>query len=197
MPPFHLVKMFLETLLNTLTIPIGIFKKFKIGFHAGIVSNTFWAEIWKTKLTVDDATAVRPSRPSRTRGHLLPLRYRALTGTARTPAGGRWKSFHHCLPVNRPRRTLADCCRCHRACQSACRGTATPPSHPLDQTSATEPPLMGSFPATALARARSPALSRTYKRTPSTLQRSTPSPLPVPTLLSSSLPRNCPKLYKP
>jgi hypothetical protein len=189
--------MFLETLLNTLTTPIGIFQKFKIGFHAGIVSNTFWAEIRKTKLTVDDATAVRPSRPSHTRGHLLPLRCRALTGTARTPAGGRWKSFHHCLLVNRPRRTLADHCRCHRACQSACGGTTTLPSHPLNQTSVTELPLTGSFPAIARARACSPALSRAYKRTPSTLQRSTPSPLPIPTLLSSSLPRNRLKLCKP
>jgi hypothetical protein len=37
-----------------------------------------------------------------------------------------------------------------------------------------------------------PAPSRAYKNPPSTPRRSTPSPLPIPTLLSSSLPQNRP-----
>jgi hypothetical protein len=37
-----------------------------------------------------------------------------------------------------------------------------------------------------------PVLSRAYKNPPSTPRRSPPSPLPIPTLLSSSLPRNRP-----
>jgi hypothetical protein len=37
-----------------------------------------------------------------------------------------------------------------------------------------------------------PALSRAYKNPPSMPRSSTPSPLPIPTLLSSSLPRNSP-----
>jgi hypothetical protein len=75
-----------------MTTHSGSFQKFEFEIYAGISSNTLWSSFWKTKLTVDDTSAMRPSQLSSTRQHPLSPRCPPLTGLAQTPAGGRWKS---------------------------------------------------------------------------------------------------------
>jgi hypothetical protein len=65
---------------------------------------------------------------------------------------------------------------------------STPPRPPRPALLAHAARHRPSMPLETLA----PALSRAYKNRPSTPRRSTPSPLPIPTLLSSSLPRSHP-----
>jgi hypothetical protein len=103
----------LESLWNILTTHSGRFQKFEFEILLGISSNTCEAVFRKTKPTVADAVPVRPETRSRTRRRPLALCCRSLTGSSQTPASGRWKSFHRCLPVVRPVRTRGDRCRGH------------------------------------------------------------------------------------
>jgi hypothetical protein len=76
--------------------------------------------------------------------------------------------------------------------QRACVSTTVPACMPHASTAPAGAAVPGIFPPLPRARDRVPALSRAYKRTQSTPRSSTPSPLPIPSLLSSSPPRNHP-----
>jgi hypothetical protein len=187
----------LESLWDILTTHGGSFQKFEFEFRSGISSNTCEQDFRKITCTVADAVPIRPKTRSRTRRRPLALRCRSLTGSSRTPASGRWKSLHCCLPVIRPVSTRADHCRGHERCQPASRGAASPTTRPRDPTASPEPPRPENFPARPPLETLAPALPRPYKKAPSTPQNTTPPQLPIPTFLSSSLPRKHPKLWKP
>jgi hypothetical protein len=147
----------------------------------------------KTTFTVADILLVRPSQPSRTRRRPLPLRCRSPVGEARTPASGERSSSLFFLPVNRSVSMRADRCRGHEPAVARAEEPQYPAraTHAPDVTAraaATGKVSRHSTPSETLA----PALSRPYKKAPSTPQNTTPPQLPIPTLLSSSSPRKHP-----
>jgi hypothetical protein len=149
-----------------LTTPIGIFPKFEIQVHAGISSNTLSAIFQETLATVADATAVRPRRPSCTRGHPLAPRCRSPSAPARTPAReGEKVSF---LPLS-PGSTVTeptDRCRRHHAVPGRVREHRSPFPYAHALATLAEAAAHGKFPAgpPPLDASRSP--SPAYKRPP-------------------------------
>jgi hypothetical protein len=124
-PPLSLIKIFLESLLNILTAPIGIFQKFEIRILAGIVSNTLWAEFSKVRNTVADGFSYALGTvavPADTLSH--PAVDRPLPQPGPWPGGGGKASS---LP---PRSTVASTIlavsEVIKPCQSACVSTAVP-----------------------------------------------------------------------
>jgi hypothetical protein len=168
------------------------FQKFEFKFLAGISSNTCQAKIQKIGGTVgitvlsrskpvamlEDVSAVEPSSlcpdPSR-------ATWEETEDTARTPS-----------------LLLLPLCKLPTAVTSPALTHSTPQPRQHPSSTPPRPPC----PAWPLHTARAPAMatfwpplpsaSRAYKNPPSTPRRSTHSPQPIPTLLSSSLPRRRP-----
>jgi hypothetical protein len=114
------------------------------------------------------------------------------TGASRTPVVDGGKAPSLCLPVTRPESMRGDRRRGQQATparQRRSRVTHDPSPRPNVTARAVAP---GIFPARPPSETLAPALSRAYKKAPSTLQNTTPPEHHSPALLSSSLPRKCP-----
>jgi hypothetical protein len=122
---------------------------------------------------------------------------RSRTGARPDPGHGRWKSCRSCLPVTDQNARAPTVAEVSERRQPAHGGAASPTTRPRDPTTSPEPPRPENFPPQHPLETLVSAPSRPYKKAPSTPQNTTPPQLPIPTFLSSSLPRKPPKLCKP